>query len=300
MTDESLSLNKYGINLSGGTADQPQLCIKEINESLASFDNLKVNDQVVGINEISMAGYTWDEAMYMIQDSKSEVELTIQRKIILRAGEGRRPQVTAVTRNCSNEYCEQQKVQRKKSQNDHGNGHGNGQRPAPSQAAQHKLKVKEVQDRGDAFSSGVNSDQLSNGSASGSNSAGSDALDREVQLAERPVEGQALSNKQEPAHVVREATPQAQMQTPQNTQINPNKRSFKFAPSNTEKCTKCTKTVYHAERCIGPSKNIYHKMCLSCTLCRTNLSTGNWSDHDKLPYCKSCYNKNFGVHGTKR
>jgi len=233
--DESLLYNKYGINLSGGSAEHPQLYIKELkftNNTLNNTsDNLKIKDQIVGINGISMAGYTWDEAIYLIQNSEEKCEISIQRKIVLRPGE------------------------------------------------QNKKINSLEEDRGGA------GDCHSSGSLGISSGSSSSELKENVQNLD-----------------IKQTEPDQTNQPPKPKPMSIKQKSFinKFGGGSQEKCFKCGKTVYHAERAIGPHKNIYHKMCLSCVVCKTNLSTGSWLDHDKLPYCKSCYKKNFGVHGAKR
>ena len=41
-------------------------------------------------------------------------------------------------------------------------------------------------------------------------------------------------------------------------------------------------------------KNVYHKFCFKCNSCKKLLETGSSTEHQGLPYCRSCYSKNFG------
>ncbi|KAH8112121.1 LIM-domain-containing protein [Phellopilus nigrolimitatus] len=59
-------------------------------------------------------------------------------------------------------------------------------------------------------------------------------------------------------------------------------------------CPRCEKAVYAAEQIMGPGRMLYHKPCLACTACNKRLDSLSLMEHDKEPYCKQCYNKNFG------
>ncbi|KAL5525080.1 hypothetical protein ACEPAF_8949 [Sanghuangporus sanghuang] len=53
-------------------------------------------------------------------------------------------------------------------------------------------------------------------------------------------------------------------------------------------CPRCGRAVYAAEQIMGPGRMLYHKVEL---LFLYSLSL---MEHDKEPYCKQCYTKNFG------
>ena len=164
--DNDLESNRFGIKVSGGTARDPPIVVKDIQGVGPALEKLKLDDILVGINGVSMAGFTWDEACELLKQSEDKVELTIQRTVVLSVA-----------------------------------------------------KQKMVKQR--------------------------------------------------------------------------------FGGGGSEKCERCKKTVYFAEKAIGPLGKIYHKRCLTCQKCPTNLASGNWLDHDNEPYCKSCYTKLFGPGGKR-
>lgn len=53
-----------------------------------------------------------------------------------------------------------------------------------------------------------------------------------------------------------------------------------------DKCGTCGKTVYFAEKLMGPGNRVYHKMCFKCSECRKMLDAGNCSDKDGVVFCK--------------
>jgi len=63
-----------------------------------------------------------------------------------------------------------------------------------------------------------------------------------------------------------------------------------------EKCVRCLKSVYLAEKKIGGGKP-YHISCFNCKNCRRKLDASALSEHKGEIYCKSCYTKHFGAHG---
>lgn len=63
--------------------------------------------------------------------------------------------------------------------------------------------------------------------------------------------------------------------------------------NKTDKCSKCHKSVYAVEGCKAINK-LYHKTCLKCNICNKTLEPSSTSEHDDNPYCKNCYNRNFG------
>ena len=72
---------------------------------------------------------------------------------------------------------------------------------------------------------------------------------------------------------------------------------FAFLAKNREICVNCQKTVYAAEKVLGPKNKIYHKLCLRCLSCNKGVSMGSFVDHDEEPFCKGCYAKYFGPKG---
>ena len=73
---------------------------------------------------------------------------------------------------------------------------------------------------------------------------------------------------------------------------------FKFLQKAREVCVNCQKTVYAAEKTLGPKNKIYHKLCLRCLSCNRGLQSGGFVDHDDEPFCKGCYAKYFGPRGV--
>jgi len=63
-----------------------------------------------------------------------------------------------------------------------------------------------------------------------------------------------------------------------------------------EKCGRCGKSVYHAERALGGGQ-IWHKACFKCSECRKGLDSDTLTERDKDIYCKGCYGKKFGPKG---
>ncbi|CAF0810388.1 unnamed protein product [Rotaria sp. Silwood1] len=63
-----------------------------------------------------------------------------------------------------------------------------------------------------------------------------------------------------------------------------------------EKCARCSKTVYLAEKKVGAGR-AFHSSCFSCGTCKRKLDATTLSEHKGEIYCKSCYKKQFGPHG---
>uniref|UniRef100_A0A9L0R5S3 Cysteine and glycine rich protein 3 n=1 Tax=Equus caballus TaxID=9796 RepID=A0A9L0R5S3_HORSE len=78
------------------------------------------------------------------------------------------------------------------------------------------------------------------------------------------------------------------------TTSNPSKFTAKFGES--EKCPRCGKSVYAAEKVMGGGKP-WHKTCFRCAICGKSLESTNVTDKDGELYCKVCYAKNFGPTG---
>lgn len=77
------------------------------------------------------------------------------------------------------------------------------------------------------------------------------------------------------------------------------------------KCFVCDKAVYQMEQ-IKTLDRTWHKLCFRCgvngeegTGCNKKLELGGGyserknGDSPTIPYCNSCYNKNFGPQGTR-
>ncbi|RXN10713.1 cysteine and glycine-rich 3 [Labeo rohita] len=81
---------------------------------------------------------------------------------------------------------------------------------------------------------------------------------------------------------------------PSSANSNPNKFAQKFG--STDRCPRCTKAVYAAEKIMGAGK-AWHKTCFRCLLCGKSLESTTVTDKDGELYCKVCYAKNFGPKG---
>ncbi len=66
-----------------------------------------------------------------------------------------------------------------------------------------------------------------------------------------------------------------------------------------EKCKKCSKSVYAAEKQVGPSNTVYHKSCFLCSKegCGKRLDSVSVTEKNGVIYCKTCYAKDFGPGG---
>ncbi|CAF3437594.1 unnamed protein product [Rotaria sp. Silwood1] len=63
-----------------------------------------------------------------------------------------------------------------------------------------------------------------------------------------------------------------------------------------EKCARCSKNVYLAEKKVGAGRS-FHIRCFSCRTCNRKLDATILSEHKGEIYCKTCYTRQFGVHG---
>ena len=70
-------------------------------------------------------------------------------------------------------------------------------------------------------------------------------------------------------------------------------KKINFAIDNTDKCPKCTKTVY-AQEMIKAFNKSYHKSCFRCLSCNNVLQTNKLTEHGDELYCQNCYDKKFG------
>ncbi|XP_076003094.1 cysteine and glycine-rich protein 3 [Genypterus blacodes] len=65
---------------------------------------------------------------------------------------------------------------------------------------------------------------------------------------------------------------------------------------STDRCPRCSKAVYAAEKVMGAGKP-WHKTCFRCAFCGKSLDSKTVTDKDGELYCKVCYAKNFGPKG---
>jgi len=63
-----------------------------------------------------------------------------------------------------------------------------------------------------------------------------------------------------------------------------------------DKCPRCGKTVYHAEKQLGAGSS-WHKACFKCMDCSKMLDSDTMADKGGEIYCRSCYGKKFGPKG---
>lgn len=64
-------------------------------------------------------------------------------------------------------------------------------------------------------------------------------------------------------------------------------------------CPKCKQVTGFADRVKGPGDAFYHVKCLRCSTCDKQLSNGQFSEHDLMPYCAICYGRGCVV-GRRR
>ena len=64
------------------------------------------------------------------------------------------------------------------------------------------------------------------------------------------------------------------------------------------KCVRCGGNVYHAERMLVGNQS-YHSCCYRCLICGVRLSSLSVNIKNCGIYCKSCYNKAYGMRGYK-
>eukprot|EP01134_Creolimax_fragrantissima_P005196 CFRG5196T1 len=63
-----------------------------------------------------------------------------------------------------------------------------------------------------------------------------------------------------------------------------------------DKCGKCVKSVYPAEK-IQVGGQPWHKQCFKCNTCDKMLSLGGECMKQQTPFCKTCYGKAYGAKG---
>uniref|UniRef100_A0A3Q2XDG6 Cysteine and glycine-rich protein 1 n=2 Tax=Hippocampus comes TaxID=109280 RepID=A0A3Q2XDG6_HIPCM len=79
------------------------------------------------------------------------------------------------------------------------------------------------------------------------------------------------------------------------TNPNPSKLARKFG--GCEKCPRCGKAVYAAEKVIGAGSSWHKTGCFRCATCGKGLESTTVADKDGEIYCKGCYAKDFGPKG---
>jgi len=70
---------------------------------------------------------------------------------------------------------------------------------------------------------------------------------------------------------------------------------------STDKCEKCTKTVYATEKIVieeKEGKKVFHKACLRCTHCAVVLTLGNYASMNGVTYCKPHLKQLFATKGN--
>uniref|UniRef100_A0A3Q3IIU0 Cysteine and glycine-rich protein 1 n=1 Tax=Monopterus albus TaxID=43700 RepID=A0A3Q3IIU0_MONAL len=70
---------------------------------------------------------------------------------------------------------------------------------------------------------------------------------------------------------------------PPSTNPSPNKSAQKFGSS--DRCPRCSKAVYAAEKVMGAGKP-WHKTCFRCAMCGKSLESTTVTDKDGELYCK--------------
>ena len=91
------------------------------------------------------------------------------------------------------------------------------------------------------------------------------------------------------------------------TKVSKVKRTFSFGGGGGEKCHRCRKTVYLAERAQAQG-NVFHKLCFTCTECNSKLGPNNWCvDTGGNLYCKPHFTQllksgggNYNISGGSR
>jgi hypothetical protein len=65
-----------------------------------------------------------------------------------------------------------------------------------------------------------------------------------------------------------------------------------------DRCPRCSKAVYAAEKVLGPGGD-WHRACLRCAVCARGLAAAAWSEHKGDAFCKACHEKEFGPKGVR-
>ncbi|KAJ2021690.1 hypothetical protein IWW57_004823, partial [Coemansia sp. S610] len=73
------------------------------------------------------------------------------------------------------------------------------------------------------------------------------------------------------------------------------RRKFNL-PTSKDMCPRCDKTIYHAEKVVGPG-GPWHRACFKCKQCNSALSSTTLTEHDGEAFCRNCYTKLFSPRG---
>ncbi|XP_057686123.1 cysteine and glycine-rich protein 1a [Corythoichthys intestinalis] len=84
---------------------------------------------------------------------------------------------------------------------------------------------------------------------------------------------------------------------PHRSTTNPNPSKFAQKFGGSEKCPRCGKAVYAAEKVIGAGSSWHKTGCFRCASCGKGLESTTLADKDGEIYCKGCYAKSFGPKG---
>jgi len=99
-----------------------------------------------------------------------------------------------------------------------------------------------------------------------------------------------------PVDKVEDAKPAEKKETPSSIASR-----FQRSTLNSEKCEKCSKTVYATEKIVieeKEGKKVYHKACLRCTHCQVVLTLGNYAAMNGVTYCKPHLKQLFATKGN--
>jgi len=103
----------------------------------------------------------------------------------------------------------------------------------------------------------------------------------------------APTNSFVPVDKVEEAKPAEKKETPSSI-------ASRFQKAS-EKCEKCSKSVYATEKIVieeKEGKKVFHKACLRCTHCQVILTLGNYAAMNGITYCKPHLKQLFATKGN--
>uniref|UniRef100_A0A672GXN6 Cysteine and glycine-rich protein 3 (cardiac LIM protein) n=1 Tax=Salarias fasciatus TaxID=181472 RepID=A0A672GXN6_SALFA len=72
--------------------------------------------------------------------------------------------------------------------------------------------------------------------------------------------------------------------------------SFSQKFGSSDRCPRCSKAVYAAEKVMGAGKP-WHRTCFRCAICGKSLDSTTVTEKEGELYCKVCYAKHFGPKG---
>ncbi|KAJ1770560.1 hypothetical protein EV179_001541 [Coemansia sp. RSA 487] len=67
-------------------------------------------------------------------------------------------------------------------------------------------------------------------------------------------------------------------------------------PATKDTCRRCSKTIFHAEKVVGPG-GLWHRACFRCKSCSRALTPAILTDHEGEAFCNNCHNKLFAPRG---